>query len=470
MREKLDAWWTPSPKAAAAPAPARKPNIVFFIIDELGYYELSCLGHPDHRTPNVDRLAAEGIRFTQCLAGAPVCAPTRCVLMTGKHLGHTSVRDNPGWTPLREGEATIASMLKGAGYATGGFGKWGCGARGTSGVPEEHGFDVFFGYYDQVHAHTYYPRYLIRNSREVPLEGNTGDPYDGKTFSHYRIVEEAKRFIRENKDRPFFAYLPWTPPHGLWGFPKDDPSWALYRDKPWTQGQRTRDDAKVYAAMVNMVDRQAGEILGLLKKLGLDDDTIVFFCGDNGTARYFGDADHPDGLFRPNVDPRTGRRFRGFKGSLYEGGLRIPFIVRWPGRIKKGRVTDHLASFADVMPTIADLAGADCPADTDGISFVPEILGEEAAGRTQRRHAYLYWEYGQAVAVRMDEWKAIRPKTKAAWELYDLSTDISETRDLAAARPEILRKMEGFAAEAHVPVRPGTVHDRSLLEKDKDYR
>src|SRR3954469_7805297 len=190
------------------------PNIVYLIIDELGYYELSCMGHPEHRTPNIDRLASEGVRFTQCLAGGPVCAPTRCALLTGKHAGHMTIRANGGFDPLREGEETLGSVLKKAGYATGGFGKWGNGGRGTSGVPEKHGFDVFFGYYDQVHAHTYFPKYLIRNSQEVPLEGNTGNPKEEKTFSQYRIFEESKNFIRANKDKPFFAYLPWTPPHG----------------------------------------------------------------------------------------------------------------------------------------------------------------------------------------------------------------------------------------------------------------
>lgn len=241
---------------AAAPS---KPNIIYFVIDELGYYESSHMGHPEFRTPNLDRLAAEGTRFTQFLAGSAVCAPTRCVLLTGKHTGHTTVRNNGGFDPLLPGEYTVGSVLKSAGYATGGFGKWGNGGRGTSGVPEKHGFDVFFGYYDQVHAHTFFPRYLVRNSAEVPLPGNTGDPRAGQTFSQYRIFEESKQFIRANKDQSFFAYLAWTPPHGLWGLPKDDPAWALYKDKPWSE------DAKIYAAMVNLVDRELGEICDLLK-------------------------------------------------------------------------------------------------------------------------------------------------------------------------------------------------------------
>jgi arylsulfatase A-like enzyme len=455
---------------AAAAQAAEKPNIVYFIIDELGYYEQSHMGHPEMRTPNIDRLAAEGARFSQMLAGAPVCAPTRCALLTGKHAGHMTVRNNPGSDPLLEGEETIGSMLRQAGYATGGFGKWGCGGRGTSGVPEKHGFDVFFGYYDQVHAHTFFPRYLVRNSQEVPLPGNTGDPQQGETFSQYRIVEESKAFIRANKDRPFLAYLCWTPPHGQWGLPKDDPSWALYKDKPWS-GQRGKDDPKIYAAMVNMIDRQVGEIRALLNELDIAEKTIIVFSGDNGGNEYFADQDHPRGLFAPNVDPKTGVEFRDGKGDLYEGGLRVPFIVHWPGRIAGGRLSHHLGYFPDVMPTLAELTGAKAASGVDGISFVPELLGEEAAGRKQEQHRYLYWEFGNQTAVRMGNWKAYRKGgAEARWELYDLASDISEKRNIAAQHSDILEPMKTFAAEAHRPMPRGEIYDRAVLEKDRKYR
>jgi arylsulfatase A-like enzyme len=443
---------------------AERPNVVHFVIDELGYYELSGMGHPDHRTPNIDRLAAEGLRFTQCLAGGPVCAPTRCALMTGKHAGHMTVRANGGFDPLREGEETIASVLKRAGYATGGFGKWGCGARGTSGVPEKHGFDLFFGYYDQRHAHTYFPRYLVRNSQEVPLPGNTGDTKKGQTFSHHLIVDEAKKFLRANRGRPFYAYLPWTPPHGRFGLPADEPSWALYRDKPWPE------DAKIYAAMVNMVDRQVGEVRALLAELGVDKNTLILFSGDNGGLNYFRGAGRPDGLFQPNTDPRTGVKFRGFKGDLYEGGLRVPFIAHWPGKVAAGGVTDHLCYFPDVLPTLAELAGAACPKDVDGISLVPELLGAAAAGRPQPRHEYLYWEHRQDVAVRAGNWKAVRRGGPAKpWELYDLSRDVSEAHDVAARHPEVVEKLKAFTAAAHTPAVLGQVYDRPLVEKDRNY-
>ncbi len=452
--------------ASATPLPgaASKPNIIHFIIDELGYYELSHMGHPDLRTPNIDRLAAEGTRFTQLLAGSSVCAPTRCALLTGKHAGHSTVRNNGGFDPLLPGEETIGTILKRAGYATGGFGKWGVGGRGTSGVPEKHGFDVFFGYYDQVHAHTYFPRYLVRNSEEVPLEGNTGNPREGETFSQYRIFEESKKFIRESKDRPFFAYMAWTPPHGIWGMPENDPSFGLYKNKPWTR------DEKIYAAMVNLVDREVGEIRALLDELGIADRTLIVFTGDNGGMDYFHDSDHPRGFFGPNVNPKTGVQFRGQKGDLYEGGLRVAGIAHWPGHIAAGRVSDHLGYFPDLLPTYAELAGATPPKDIDGISMVPEWFGEKAAGRTQARHPYLYWEIGTQTAVRMGDWKAYRRTPNSNWELYDLSTDIGETTDLSAKHPDVLSQMKNFATEAHQPMPAGEIHDKALVEKDRNYQ
>jgi arylsulfatase A-like enzyme len=447
----------------ATAAETRPPNVVYFIIDELGYYELSCMGHKDHQTPNVDRLASEGVRFTQCLAGGPVCAPTRCALLTGKHGGHMTIRANGGFDPLREGEETLGSVFKRAGYATGGFGKWGNGARGTSGVPEKHGFDIFFGYYDQTHAHTYFPRYLVRNSQEVPLAGNNGDPHKGQTFSQYQIFAESKKFIRENKDQPFFAYLCWTPPHGQWGMPADDPSFQLYKDKSWKR------DAQIYAAMVNLIDRELGEIRGLLSELGLDKNTIIVFSGDNGAARYFPDAEHPDGIFSPNVDPKTGVKFRGFKGQLYEGGLRVPYMVYWPGHIEGGRVSDHLCYFPDVMPTLCELTGSSPPKEADGVSFAPALLGEKAAGHKQPEHDFLYWEHVQQVAVRQGPWKAIQPTRGGQWELYNLGSDISETKDLAAQQPQLLGKLKAFAKDAHKPQQIGEIYDRALVEKDRDY-
>ena len=445
------------PAFAAAPA---RPNIVYIVADELGYFEPGYAGNPHLVTPHLDRLAAEGVRFTQGLAGSAVCAPTRCCLLTGKHSGHTSVRLNGGGTPLRAGEATIASMLKPLGYATGGFGKWGVGGRGSTGVPEQHGFDVFFGYYDQVHAHTYYPPYLIRNSAEVPLPGNRGNS-EGTTYAQYVIFEEAVRFIRESRDRPFLAYLPFTPPHGNFDIPDSDPSWALFRDRPWPE------PARRYAAMVHLLDRQVGQILALLRELGLEQNTLVLFSGDNGGADYFVSPEFPRGVHGANKDPRTGVEFRGKKGQLYEGGLRVPVVARWPGRIAPGRVSNHLWYFPDILPTIAELCGAPLPPDIDGLSLVPELLGAAAAGRPQAQHKYLYWEFVGQVAVREGNWKAIQPKAGAPWELYDLARDVSERDDLAARHPDVLARLQGHAREAHTPVVEGTFTSTELHERDR---
>ena len=452
--------------AAAASASDRPVNIVFLMSDELAYYELSHMGNPYIRTPRIDRMAAEGLRMTHALASAPVCAPLRCALMTGKHMGHASVRANDGGTALRADEVTLASLLKERGYATGGFGKWGAGGRGSTGVPEQHGFDVFYGYYDQVHAHSFYPEYLVRNSEEVPLEGNIGGR-SGKSYSHYAIFDAGLEFIRENRERPFFCYLPITPPHGMYDIPADDPAWDLYREDAWMQDEALDQDVKNYAAMVSMVDRDLGRVLDLLGELGLEQDTLVFFTGDNGGQDRFQSKQHPRGFFGPNVDPVTGVEFRGGKGNLYEGGLRIPFLVRWPGRIEPGRVSDLRFAQTDVLPTLTELAGARTPEDVDGISILPELLGAAAVGREQSTHPFLYWEFGSQVAVRAGDWKAIRPGKDEAWALYDLARDPSERADKAAAHPERLAELRAIAGAEHEPARPGTYTSRLLHERDR---
>ncbi|RME92821.1 MAG: hypothetical protein D6766_09350, partial [Verrucomicrobia bacterium] len=272
---------------------------------------------------------------------------------------------------------------------------------------------------------------------------------------------EALRFIRANKDRPFYCYLPYTPPHGMFDIPDTDPAWALFKDKPWPE------EAKRYAAMVAMVDRQVGELVALLRELGLEENTVFIFSGDNGGADYFPTKEHPRGFHGANVDPRTGVAFRGRKGNLYEGGLRVPFIVRWPGHIQPGRVSHHLGYFPDILPTLAELAGVQPPPDIDGLSIVPELLGQAAAGRPQPQHRYLYWELGQQTAVRSGPWKAIQPRRNAPWELYNLDRDPSESRDLAAEHPDQLARLQAFAREAHEPVREGVFFDRTLHEKDR---
>ena len=448
-------WQADPNRAQAAP-----PNVVYIMADELGYFEPGFMGGKNIQTPNLDRMATEGIRFNNLFAGSSVCAPTRCTFLTGKHSGHTSVRSNGGGTPLRADEMTIASILKPLGYATGGFGKWGCGGRDSTGVPEQHGFDVFLGYYDQVHAHSYYPPYLIRNSEEVPLEGNKGLS-EGDTYSQYVIHKAALDFIRDSASKPFFAYLPYTPPHGIFDIPDDDPAWSLYKDKPWPE------QAQRYAAMVTMLDRQVGEVLALLRELGIEDNTLVFFSGDNGGADYFSSTEYPRGIHGANKHPETGVEYRGKKGNLYEGGLRIPFIARWPGKIASGRETDLLGYFPDILPTIAEVTGATPPADVDGISLLPELIGAEAAGHAQAEHDFLYWEIGGWIAIRQGNWRAVKPVRPDAWELYDLSSDPSESNDVADAHQEVLARLVSLAEQAHAPVQEGTFRTTVRHERDR---
>jgi arylsulfatase A len=450
---------TASPGSGAAAD--RPPNLIYIMLDEWGYYEWSGMGHPLLKTPNIDRMAAEGMRFTRLLAGANVCAPTRCTLMTGKHNGHATIRANGGGMPLRADEVTIAQVLKTAGYATGGFGKWGLGDRGTTGVPEKHGFDTFFGYYHQVHAHSFFPNYLLRNSEKIPLKGNTGAFDKGGTFAQTLIFDETIKFIRDHRDGPFFAYVPWTPPHGVWGMPEDEPAWRAYKDADWKDAPagKAGENARMYAAMIAMDDRQVGAIFALLKELKIDDHTIVFLSGDNGGKEYFPDAAHPDGFFAPNRDPKTGTRFRGGKGNFYEGGVRIPFIVRWPGHIAPGSVSDYLGYLPDVFPTIAELAHVKTPEDIDGLSLVPTLIGEEAAGHPQKTHDCLYWEDGTSRAIRMGDWKAIQPGKNRPFELYNLASDIEEKQNVAARFPDVLAKLKARAEAEHTPVRLGQVLD-----------
>ena len=438
-----------------------KPNIIYIVSDEIAYFEPGFMGGTDLHTPNLDRLAASGVIFRNLLSGGPNCAPARGALLTGKHSGHGSVRENSGDNAIRADEKTIGDVLKPLGYAVGGFGKWGIGGRDSTGVPEKHGFDVFFGYYDQVHAHTFYPPYLIRNSEEVPLPGNHGGT-QGQTYSQYLIHDAALKFIRENSGKgPFFAYLPYTPPHGPFAIPDTDPAVALYQDKPWSK------DARLYAAMVTMMDREVGEVLALLKELNIESNTLVLFSGDNGSADRFADKDHPRGLFGGNKDPKTGVEYRGGKGDLYEGALRVPFAASWPGKIAPGRVSEFLGYFPDVLPTLAEVTGAKVPSEVDGLSFLPELIGEKAAGRKQAQHDYLYWEFQKWTAIRQGNWRAVKTPKNSDWELYDLASDPSEAKNVAARHPDILAKLQAQAKQAHEPMRRGTYSTREREDRDR---
>ncbi len=399
----------------AAEPPEAKPNILFIMVDDMGYHDLGCFGSKTILTPNIDKMCAQGMKFTDCYSGDTVCAPARSTLMTGYHKGRTPVRGNSGGIPLFPEDVTVAEVLKKAGYVSGGFGKWGLGNQGKDGAAERQGFDLFFGYYNQWHAHTYYT-HLFRNSQRVELGGR---------YTHHAIFDETIKFIRENKDKPFFCYCPWTPPHAAYQIPEDEPAWALYKDKPWPR------DARVVAAMDSMMDRQVGEILALLVELGIDDNTIVFFTSDNGAAKRF------DGIHN------SCGKMKGHKRSMNEGGIRVPMVVRWPGKIKAGSVSDLPWYFPDVMPTLAELANvsAEVPKDIDGISIVPTLLGE---GR-QKEREYLYWNSGKH-AIRMGKWKGLGSPGNLA--LYDLSQDIAEEHDLSAQHPDIVKKLSDYIASA----------------------
>ncbi len=441
-------------------ADGERPNIVFIMADDLGYAHLGCYGQTKIQTPHLDRFAAEGMRFTSAYAGAPVCAPSRSVLMTGLHAGHTPVRGNSGGIPLAPEDVTVAEVLKGAGYVTGLFGKWGLGEHGTTGVPYKQGFDEFFGYLHQIHAHFYYPEYLWQNERKYPLPGNS----DGRRgqYTHDEIVSKAMDFLRSHHDEHFFLYVPFAVPHYELLVPEE--SLAQYVGKfPETpyEGRKGRptgyphDYAKqptpkaATAAIISHMDRSVGKLLGLLKELELDDRTVVFFTSDNGAT---GGASDPQ--FFKACGP-----FRGRKGRLFEGGLRTPMIVRWPGKIPAGVVNDHPWYFADVLPTLAELGQTTVPDRTDGISVVPTLLGETAAGRKQAVHEFLYWEHKGSSAVRAGHWKAIRPRENASEEagklaLYDLRVDPGETQDVAAEHPDVVARIERYLATARTEPRP----------------
>jgi arylsulfatase A-like enzyme len=433
-----------SPTPAAEPA--AKPNVVFILADDLGYGDLGCYGQKKIKTPNLDTLAAEGMRFTQCYAGCTVCAPSRCCLMTGLHTGHATVRGNKT-VPLRPEDKTVAEVLKGAGYATALVGKWGLGEAGSTGVPTRKGFDQFFGYLNQVHAHNYYPDYLWRNEEKVPLEGNVvenGVAVKRAQYSPDLFTEEALKFVEKERDRPFFLYLAYTIPHAnneADGKGMEVPSDEPYSDEDWPQQEKN------FAAMVTRLDRDVGRLMKRLKELGLDEKTVVFFSSDNGP--------HAEG----GQDPKffhSGGPLRGIKRDLTEGGIREPMIVRWPGRVKAGAVSDQVWAFWDFLPTAAELAGAEAPKGLDGLSVVPTLLGEKAAGRPQPQHEFLYWEFherGFEQAVRMGDWKYIRrPAAKDSPPvLYDLKDDLGETTDGADKHPDVTAKIESYLKGARTP-------------------
>ena len=429
----LAALLAPSPTGAVD-----RPNIIFLMADDMGWGDAGCYGQKEILTPNIDRLAAQGIRFTDVYAGASVCAPSRSVLMTGQHTGHTRVRGNAGTAggvgperrvPLAPDDVTVAMLLKQAGYTTGIAGKWGLGEPGTTGVPNNKGFDEWFGYLNQKHAHDYYPEYLWKNTERVPLPGNVGGKQN--QYSHDLIAGFSLEFVRRHRHTPFFLYLAWTLPHGKYLIP----SLGAYAARDWPH------DYQVHAAMVTLLDRDLGRLLDLLDELGLDDKTLLLFCSDNGGV------ERREGVLN-SVGP-----FRGKKGALHEGGLRVPMIARWPGRIRAGQTSDVPWYFADVLPTLCAVAGAPPPAPgrVDGISVLPALLGEPQPALLERP---MYWEQysgGFRQATRLGRWKAHLTVATDRFELYDVKTDALEEHDVASRHPDIARRLREVMRAAHVP-------------------
>lgn len=425
-----------------------RPNIIYILLDDAGYGDFSCYGQKRFTTPNIDKLAAEGMRFTDHYSGSTVCAPTRCSLMTGVHTGHSYVRGNREVQP--EGQAampadivTIPRLLKKAGYATGAFGKWGLGAPASTSDPAEH-FDLFYGYNCQREAHSYYPTHLWRNKERIPL--------DGKTYTATMIMDEALQFVRDNKSGPFFAFLPITIPHAAMHAPEEYTA-------PWRKkfpqfenkigkykGPEVNNPIAAFAGMMTLMDDGVGQLMALLKELDIDDNTIVLFTSDNGP--------HKEGGHDPEFFDSNGP-LKGHKRDLYEGGIRAPLIARWPGKIAAGTTSAMVSAHWDMLPTFCELANADTPSGIDGVSMVAELTG---AG-TQQQHEFLYWEFyerGGKRAVRFGDWKAVQLNLKGlnqkdGVEIYNLAADLGEEVDVAAANGDkVERALEYFAA-AHKP-------------------
>ncbi len=438
----------------------KRPNIVFILADDLGYGDLGCYGQKRIKTPRLDRMASEGTRFTDCYAGSTVCAPSRCVLMTGLHAGHARIRGNSR-LPLRLEDVTVAEILKQAGYQTGIVGKWGLGNQGSDGVPNKQGFDYWFGFLDQGRAHNYYPEFLWKNEVQVRIEGNIaprGVAREKAQYAQDLFVKETLAAITAWKDQPFFLYVALTTPHAnneaaaVTGDGMEVPDRGIYANEDWPIPERGR------AAMISRLDADVGQILDKLNEIGLDQKTIVFFSSDNGP--------HSEGASTNTFFSSAGP-LKGKKRDLYDGGIRVPSIVRWPGSVPSEKVSNYPWGFWDFLPTAADLAGVPTPAHTDGQSILPTLLGQ-----TQPPPKPFYWEFherGFDQATRDGNWKGVRKGSPdAPIELYDLTRDIGENNNLAAQHPDVVARMDDFLKNARTtdenwPIRPYTV--RKLLQQ-----
>lgn len=453
----------------------RRPNIVYILADDLGYGDLSIYGQKKFSTPNIDKLAKEGMLFTQHYSGSTVCAPSRSALLTGMHTGHTVVRGNKeimpeGQYPIPDNTFTLAEAMKKAGYTTGAFGKWGLGFPGSEGDPINQGFDIFFGYNCQRLGHNYYPRHLWSNSDSLVLKNNEGKKKG--TYAPELIHQKTLEFIESNKENPFFLYVASIIPHAELAAPESvmkkyrgnfPPEKAYegvddgpeYRTGPYESQKETH---AAFVSMVHILDQQVGEIMTKLENLGLADNTLIIFTSDNGP--------HTEGGADPDYFDSNGP-LRGTKRDLYEGGIRVPMIAKWPDNIKAGSKTNHISAFWDVFPTFSEIAGLETPKDIDGISFLPTLLGNID---DQENHSYLYWEFhekGGRQAIRKGKWKAVKYNVfdaeKSPVQLYDLSQDIAEQRNLADEHPELVKEMEQLFAEARTPSEVFTFNQSTYL-------
>ncbi len=445
----------------------KPPNIIFILADDLGYGDLSCYGQEKFFTPNIDGLAANGLKFTDAYSGSTVCAPSRSSLLTGLHTGHTPIRGNKpvypeGQHPLPAESKTLAEYLKAAGYTTGAFGKWGLGAPGSEGDPNHQGFDEFFGYNCQRYAHNYYPRHLWHNQNKVMIPGNEEEKQG--VYAPQLIHEKVLKFIEDNRSNPFFLYVPSVIPHAELFAP--EAYMKKYRGKFLPEKRYEGTDAgehfktggygsqpeahAAFAAMIDLLDEQVGDIVAELEELGLLENTLIVFSSDNGP--------HLEGGADPDYFNSNGP-LRGYKRDLYEGGIRVPMIARWDGVIEKVKCTDHVCAFWDILPTFCQLAGLQVPENVDGISILPLLSGNVSE---QKEHGYLYWEFHEgnstAQAIRMGKWKGVRKAPESLLELYNLETDLSEQNNVAAKHPGIVEKMQNVLARTrreseHWPLR-----------------
>lgn len=446
--------------------PNIKPNIVFILADDMGYNELGCFGGNVIETPNIDNLARGGMIFTNHYCGSNLCAPSRCTLITGKHTGHSTIRDNKalpfeGNEPIKAEEVTVAELLKSAGYKTGAFGKWGVGYPGSEGAPTRQGFDQFYGYNCQRHAHDYFTTYMRQNDDSVTINENITNPFT--IYSPVSIENEALKFIEKNKNNPFFLYFAPTLPHGPYHQP-DDSLLAYYEKKTGiTKGIAHEEDFSVpkYAAMSTRLDMEVGKIVAKLKALNLLNNTLIIFASDNGTA------------LKPDEDSflQTGGQLHGRKSEAYEGGIKSPFVAYWEGKITPGTKSDHISAFWDFLPTCAEIVNVKKPENIDGISFLPTLLGET---ENQIEHEYLYWERNQYKAIRRGDMKAVvkyeNQIQEPIVEIYNLRKDPYEKTDVASSMPELKEEFLKLAETAHIesPIFPFFKNEKKSKKLDKE--